>query len=325
MLSNITVVVLRGGPSGEHDVSLQTGATVLQSLQKTAHDSNRRIVDVFIDKNQQWYVRGVPVSPERALNNVDVVWNALHGEYGEDGSVQELLTRIGVPYTGSTTYASKLGMNKMLSKETAHNLGIKTPYAQVLKVSPDLHAEIISLFRSFPQPSVIKPFIGGSSVGVTYACSFADFERGIKNAFQHSPRVIIEEYIPGKEATVGAVDRLRGDGLYVLPPTEIKMGAEGIFDYEKKYKEIVEEMCPGNFSLSERDQLSDHTKKIHEALGLRHYSRSDFRVSPKGVYFIETNTLPGLTETSLLPKGLRAVGVTVDEFIEHVLSLALKK
>ena len=103
------------------------------------------------------------------------------------------------------------------------------------------------------------------------------------------------------------------------------MGAEGIFDYEKKYKEIVEEMCPGNFSLSERDQLSDHTKKIHEALGLRHYSRSDFRVSPKGVYFIETNTLPGLTETSLLPKGLRAVGVTVDEFIEHVLSLALKK
>ena len=167
--------MLRGGPSSEHEISLNTGRAVLDHLSETASSLNRRIVDVFIDKEGQWHVRGVPVSPESALDNADVVWNALHGTYGEDGTVQALLTRLGVPYTGSRAYASKLGVNKALSKEVANQYRIKTPYSEVLSVSPDLETDIVKAFRSFPQPSVIKPIDKGSSIGVTRANNFHEF------------------------------------------------------------------------------------------------------------------------------------------------------
>ena len=319
----LTIAILRGGPGTEHEISLQTGTRVRDYLLITEHERNRRVIDVFIDRTGQWYVRGVPVEPARALNQVDVVWNGLHGEYGEDGTLQALLSRIGVPYTGSNEYASKLGMNKLLSKKQAQSLGIQTPYAHVLNVSSDLSSDIVNAFRSFPQPSVIKPLNRGSSVGVRLTSSFDEFKEGIRDAFQHSNRVLIEEYIPGKEATVGAIEGLRNSDVYVLPPTEIKMGEAGIFDYEQKYKDVVEELCPGNFTTQERSELTDITQQLHRALGLRHYSRSDFRVSPNGIYYLETNTLPGLTQASLFPKGLNAVGVTFDEFVEHILHLAL--
>ena len=316
-----TVAVLRGGASPEHDVSLKTGAQVLAHVRESY-----KPLDVYIDRNGVWHVRGIPMAPERALGAADVVFNALHGAYGEDGNVQRVLDRIGIPYTGSGAYASAVAMNKILTKELLAGAGVKTPRSVTLSVSPTLDEEIVALFRSFPQPCVVKPADAGSSLGVMVARSFESFREAIKKAFQYSKQVIVEEYVKGKEATAGVVDWLRGEVQYRLPPVEIvpKAGS-GFFDYEAKYGGESEERCPGTFTRAEAEELQRLAGIAHQTLGLRHYSRSDFIVTPKGIYFLETNTLPGLTEASLLPKSLAAVGVSVPEFVDHVLDLALRK
>lgn len=314
-----TVAVLRGGASSEHEVSLKSGACALNHFPKEYFNP----LDIFIDRQGVWHVRGVPAHPERALCSVDVVFNALHGEYGEDGTVQRLLDRLGVPYTGSGAFSSALAMNKMLTKEAVEKVGIQTPSSITLSVTPDLEEEIVQVFRSFSQPSVIKPVSSGSSVGVTLAHTFDDFKNGVKKAFQHSKQVLIEELIKGREATVGVVDALRDEKHYCLPVVEIIPKENcAFFDYEAKYSGESEERCPGNFSLQEVNLLQEAALKAHQVLGLRHYSRSDFIVTPQGIYFLETNTLPGLTEESLLPKSLQAVGVSMPEFLNHVVDLA---
>jgi D-alanine-D-alanine ligase len=196
-----------------------------------------------------------------------------------------------------------------------------------LMVSPDLERQITEVFRTFPQPSVIKPAASGSSVGVTIAKSFGEFAAGVRKAFQHSAQVIVEQFIAGKEATVGVIDRLRGQKHYGLPPVEIVPPTTcTFFNYTAKYGGDSVERCPGNFSRTETDELVRVARLAHEVLDLRHYSRSDFMVTPKGeVYFLESNTLPGLTNESLLPKSLSAVGVSVPQFIDHVVDLAVHK
>lgn len=317
-----TVAVLRGGVGAEHTVSLQSGATVLKELLGPLHDRFHSR-DIFIDRSGVWYVRGVPTAPERALRGVDVVWNALHGEYGEDGTVQRILERVGIPYTGSRPYASALSMNKQATKRAVEKAGIKVPYSITLSVSDSLDQEILHAFRNFPMPSVVKPGNSGSSYGVTLARDFFTFQEAVRHAFSFSPLVIIEEYVRGKEATVGVVDRLRNETLYRLPPVEIVVpSGVGIFSYEAKYEIPALEKCPGSFSSDESRTLQEVAEVVHKTLGLRHYSRSDCIVTPQGVYFLEVNALPGLTENSLLPKALQAVGISTPEFIEHVLNLA---
>jgi len=320
-----SVAVLRGGMGSEHDISLKTGSNVLQHLTKNFSDTYKP-KDIFIDKQGTWHVRGIPMSPDRALSGVDVVFNALHGEYGEDGTVQRLLERVHIPYTGSATYASSVAMNKTLTKNSLASAGFTVPFGITLSVSDSLEQDIVHAFRNFPQPSVIKPLSAGSSVGVTLARNFFEFERGIKTAFQYGSAVLIEEYIQGKEATAGIVDHLRDQQYYRLPPVEIIAPRDiGFFSYDVKYSPSTIEQCPGSFSMSEISKLQELAETAHTTLGLRHYSRSDFIVSPRGVYFLETNTLPGLTDQSLLPKSLAAVGVSVPEFIDHIIRLALKK
>lgn len=318
------IAVLRGGVGAEHDVSLKTGAEVIRTIAENLGGTFRPL-DVFIDRKGVWHVRGIPAAPERILSSADAVWNALHGEYGEDGTVQRILERIGVPYTGSGPYAAAASMNKALAKNILEKHGVKTPYAKTLAVSENLHEDIRALFRSFPQPSIVKPLNAGSSVGVSVAKSFAEFEQGIRSAFSHAPQVLVEEYIKGKEATCGVVDGLRGEAHYALPPVEIVPPASArFFNYEAKYSGKSEERVPGNFTREEADELQRVAKLAHETLGLRHYSRSDFILSKRGMYFLESNSLPGTTNESLLPKALGAVGVAMPEFIDHVLRLAVK-
>ncbi|MFQ5540833.1 MAG: D-alanine--D-alanine ligase [Candidatus Paceibacteria bacterium] len=320
------VAVLRGGMGDEHEVSLRSGAAVLRELAATRDHENISTIDIFIDRAGTWHVRGVPRSPERALTGVDVVWNALHGMYGEDGGVQRELDRIGIPYSGSGAYASTLAMNKAAAKRALGHAGIRTPRSVLLSVTPTLEQELVTLFRSFPQPTIVKPVASGSSFGVTLARSFGEFEEGVRRAFQHTGQVLIEEYVRGKEATVGIVDQFRGSARYALPPVEITPKRTSVFfDYNAKYCGEADERCPGTFSDAETRALVEAALAAHKHLGLRHYSRSDFIVSPRGVYFLEANTLPGTTEESLFPKSLSAVGSSLGEFVEHVLGLAIGK
>lgn len=318
-MSKITVGVLRGGPSSEYEVSIKSGSTVLNSLSRDKYS----VKDLFIDKEGIWHNRGVPVSPEKALRNIDIVVIALHGEYGEDGTVQRLLEKFSVPYTGSNSFSSVLGMNKVLTKE---KVNILTPHYKTIGVTNTLHADIVNLFRSFPMPAVIKPVSSGSSVGITIARNFSEFEEGIKKAFEYSSKVLIEEYVVGREATCGVIDSFRGESEYTLLPVEIIPPKDNLFfDYDAKYSGRSSEICPGRFTDHEKKSMQEAAREVHKELGLRHYSRSDFIVSPGGIYFLEVNTLPGLTEESLFPKSLSAIGSNLSEFFDHIIDLALNK
>lgn len=313
------VGVLRGGPSSEYAVSLKTGGAVLRNL--PAHYTP---VDILIDKSGKWFSGGVSLPPERIIPRMDVIFNALHGQYGEDGKVQQLLQRWGVPYTGSTSLASALGMNKAMAKRIFKSKGIKTPHAVVLKRNTGWNKHASELYRSTPQPSVIKPVSGGSSVGTTIAHNFTDFFEGLKHAFHFSDSLLIEEYIKGREGTCGVIDRFRGQECYALPSIEIIPPSGRFFDYENKYDGSTREICPSHFSQAEKKEIMDIAIRAHKALGLRHYSRSDFIISKRGIYILEVNTLPGLTEESLLPKACKAIGCSFSDFLDHTIQLALE-
>ena len=321
-MRKIKVAVLRGGPSSEYEVSLKTGKQVIDSL-----PSGYIPIDVFIDRSGIWHVDGAPVEPQKILQTSDVVFNALHGEYGEDGKLQRLLDHYGVKYTGSTALASALAMNKVMAKEIFQSAGIKTPVFKVFKNIKDIHGTAQTIFRTFPMPAIVKPNASGSSVGVSIAKKHTDLAPAIEEALKYSDTVLVEEFIVGKEATCGVIESFKGQKYYSLLPVEICKPAENaFFDFDAKYSGKSKEICPGNFSAKESKQIQEMAIAAHKALGLRHYSRSDFMVHPKrGVYILETNTLPGLTSESLLPKSLKAVGSTLPHFLDHILQLALGK
>jgi D-alanine-D-alanine ligase len=326
-MSKVRVGVLRGGPSREYQVSLDTGASVLKNLPEDIYHPH----DILIDKSGVWHIGGLPVDPHKALSRVDVIFNALHGEYGEDGKVQQILDTHGIPYTGSQSLPSAIGMNKSLSKKIFRDHGLKTPHHILIEKSDladrgSIDKVVFRIFRSFPVPAVVKPVASGSSVGVSIVRKFEDIESALNHAFEvGNDSVMVEEYIPGTEATVGVVDDFRGASVYALPPIEIRPhGRDSFFDYDAKYGGKSDEIVPGNFSHDIKHELMHLAIMAHQALGARHYSRSDFMVSPRrGIYILETNTLPGLTDASLLPKALHAVGAPLGHFLDHVIRLAM--
>ncbi len=316
---HIVVGVLRGGPSREHEVSLRTGAAMLANL-----DESRYIPrDIYIDRVGQWHDRGRVSSPDRVLRQVDVVLNGLHGEYGEDGEVQKVLERFGVPYTGSDSFGSYIAMHKIMSKHKAEEAGLLTPRFYYVERAEEAPGVVRTAMHRFMQPVVIKPVNWGSSIGVSIVSGYAFVLAAVEKLFaEGASGVIIEEYLRGQEATVGVVENLRGEKHYTLPPIEIIPPTGDFFSYDSKYSGATREICPGNFTRVESEDLQLAAKVMHRALGLRHYSRSDFIVTPKGAYYLETNTLPGLTTESLLPRALAAVGMVFKDFLSHLIGLA---
>jgi D-alanine-D-alanine ligase len=317
-----TVVgVLRGGPSREHEVSLLSGHAVVANLPRERYT----IRDIYIDKQGKWHERGKPSTPADILRSMDVVISTLHGEYGENGELQRLFERSGVPYVGADSLSSHLSMHKVLSKEKAREVGIKTPRYHFIERGADVDAAVYEIIRSFHQPVVVKPVTWGSSVGVEIVGGYAPVHRAITNLMKEAGEVLVEELIRGTEATVGVVEGLRGEVLYVLPPVEIVPPHDDFFSFDSKYNGKTDEIIPGRFPKEIQNELMNAAKTMHAALGQRHYSRSDFIVSKSGVYFLELNgaVACGLTKESLLPKSLASVGVSFPDFLTHVIELAL--
>ena len=313
------VGVLRGGPSREHEVSLKSGAAMLAGLP----EERFAVRDIYIDRSGQWHDRGRAITPERVLRQIDVALIGLHGEYGEDGEVQKLLERFGVPYAGADSFGSYLAMHKLMAKMRAKEAGLLTPESRYIESAADSEVATHEIIQNFSQPVVVKPVGWGSSVGVSLVGGYAPVLSAIEKLFaEGAPAVLVEEYIRGKEATVGVVEGLRGESLYALPSIEIIPPEGDLFSYGAKYSGKTREVCPGNFSRVAAEELQRAAKLMHRTLGLRHYSRSDFIVAPKGVYYLETNTLPGLTPESLLPKSLAAVGIPFPDFLGHLVNLA---
>lgn len=332
----IKVGVIRGGVSSEYEVSLKTGSSILSHLRSDKLNKKYKTIDILIDKEGVWHINGKPVSMKDVFHSVDVIFNALHGDFGEDGKVQQLLDLWGIPYTGSGSFASAVGFNKVLAKEQFISLGVKTPnylvipqYKKELDGGIESYSKLISkkIHSKLSPPWIVKPLSGGSSVGMKMCHTYPELMDAFIDGVNKDTDVLIEEIIEGKEATVGVINSFRDKKVYILPSIEIRIPQnKKFFDYEAKYTGVSEEICPGNFSRKEKAELERLAEIIHTGLNLEHYSRSDFIIHPKrGIYALEVNTLPGFTDESLVPKMLNAVGASVPEFIDHVIKLALDR
>lgn len=292
----LVVGVLRGGPS-QYDASLKTGASVLGALDTNRYEAR----DIFVDKAGQWHAYGLPAEPERALRGVDVAFNALHGEFGEAGQVQRLLESLGVRYTGSSAYPAAMAYNKPTMRRAAAAAGIKVPYGALIDADKitDLEATALNIFRSMPQPSVVRPAAGG--LGAVVADSYGGLVDALKRAFAHSDKVLVEEYIAGRAAAVGVLDNYRNEDPYALIP-------QG-----------------DAFTHDEKELLTDAAKRAHKALGLAHYSQARLRLGRRGVYLTGVYVLPHLHEGSTLHGALAEVGAPLPHAVEHIVSLAATK
>jgi len=323
------VTVLTGGTSAERDVALASAVQVVAALRSRGHQVS--VVDTargyIAEVDEATLVpakvgvappstarleelqRGVLVGSLAqipAIKGADVLFLALHGGAGEDGTIQSVLEVIGVPYTGSRALGSALAMDKDLSKKLFQAAGV--PVAKWLMVPPDGKLE-----APVAMPVIVKPSKQGSTVGLTLVKSIDQLKPAIDLAFRHDDEVMLEEFIPGRELTVGVLD---GKALAVgeiIPKHEI-------FDYECKYQPgMSEEIFPAKLD----DQIAKEAQRLavlaHHALKLGNYSRIDFRLSPEGkLYCLEANTLPGMTATSLLPQSGSAVGIPFPELCERI-------
>lgn len=293
---SLRIGVLRGGPSSDYDVSLKTGAHVLKHLAET-HSP----IDIFISHDGKWHMQGIERTPERILKNVDVIFNAMHGSYGEDGGVQEVLEYHGIPYTGSGRFQSAVAMNRWICKKKVGEEGIKTPLCFLVRQEDSIEEKAKEIFNSITSPLVVKPACGGSSRGFYLTHSFSELLSVLREVLAVHGSAIVEEYIKGKEVSCLITNNFRGQDTYAFPPNEKLRKDETI---------TVESMA----------------KKIHQILELSHYSSSDFIVSPRrGVYFLEVSTLPKLSEASDIPYSLESVGLSEQDFLYHLLLLALER
>jgi len=317
-MNNVRVGVLRGGPSAEYDVSLKTGQAVLAALPEDRYE----VRDIFVDRSGQWHQRGMPVEPLQLFNQIDVFFNALHGSYGEDGTIQELFDTHRVRYTGSSRLGSVVAMNKPLAKHVLRDRGLLHAAHRVVHAHEYTNALVGELWRTQMQPSVVKPAWGGSSVATAIARTPQELGEAIERALEEGDTVLVEQYMQGREVTVAVAEGYRGEELYAFPPIEIIPTKTDFFDYDEKYAGHAKEVCPANLGHERTQQLLEFARDVHRTLHLRDYSRSDFIIGPDGVYFLEVNTLPGLTEQSLVPQALRAVGGTLPDFLTHIVERA---
>lgn len=290
-----------GGMSSEHEISLSTGENVIKYLDKKKYN----VRPLVISKKGEWFVGGKKTIDE-ALKGIEVVFNALHGEYGEDGRIQGLLDCFGVKYTGSGVLASALGMDKVKSYELFKLHGFNVPKETTVgKV-------------------VVKPSCLGSSVGISIVDNEKDLKKAINKAKQVCDEVIVEEYIDGIEVTCGVLDNFNGQKHFALPVTEIIPPDGHFFDYQVKYDGSTQEITPARISKSLTRKIQEQAIKAHQILGCRGYSRADFILkNNKTPYILEVNTLPGLTSESLLPKAAKAAGIEFSELLDIIIKNAI--
>ena len=337
MEKKLNIAVLMGGPSPEHEVSLKTGGVGLKNLDKKKYN----ITPVKITKKEIWVFPEKKLPTQKALTyfkelKLDIAFIAMHGAYGEDGVIQNLLENTGIPYTGSNARASALAMDKVATQTllTAH--GIRIPRFMHFSAADWRKREkniLKSIHVRFTPPLVIKPSNAGSSVGVTIVSDRRGVSNAIKKAFRFGSVALIEKYISGDEVTCGVIDGGAGSKPRALPPTQIIPKASHFFDYEAKYKpgasrEITPPKMPGKIIHA----IQETAVTIHKIISCSGMSRTDMIVEknpnskfqiPK-IYVLETNTIPGMTETSLLPQEAKAAGIPFPKLLDRLIKAGLK-
>jgi D-alanine-D-alanine ligase len=302
-LTRARIGVLMGGISAEREVSLRSGQAVCEALVRRNYEA------VAIDAASD-----VPASLRR--KKIDLVFLALHGRGGEDGTMQGLLEVLGLPYTGSGVLASAMAMHKAVTKSLLATQHIPVPPGTVVWANRGRSA----LPKGLKLPLVVKPASEGSTIGVTILRRASDWRTALRLAHQHDREAVVEQYIPGRELTVAILD---GTALGIV---EIR-AAGGFYDYAAKYtKGQTQYLCPAPLSPVLDRRVRDLAVRAYQLLGCDGAARVDFRVTPKGApYVLEVNTIPGMTETSLLPMAAAQAGIDYDMLTERILGSALRR
>ena len=303
MKKKTKIVVLMGGKSSEHDISVISGNEVVKNLDKKKYLA----IPVVISKEGKGFDR-------INKNKPDIVFIALHGKFGEDGTVQGMLELLGIPYTGSGVLASSIGMDKLMFRKLMHAEGITSPDYFVVNKNDKVR-------KLFKPPYFVKPFDGGSSVGVSIVKKGKELENALKLVFRYSKTAIVEEFVEGLEVTCGV---LGNDNPVALPVTEIHPIKGDFFDYKSKYNENgSEEITPARISKKMTEEVRGLAVKIHKIVGARGFSRVDFILQKgKTPIVLEINTIPGMTPMSLLPKAAAAAGITYPQLLDRIIGFA---
>lgn len=319
--------VVRGGISKEYDISLASGGEVISALRKCGMTP----VDIFISKDGQWHSGGLPIAPEDIPNKVDCIWNALHGDGGEDGTLSAYFESRGIPVIGSGYHASEALHNKIRAKELFKQFDIKTPQHEYMPeynetLFPGTKEEYAArtaqrVWQSFPPPWVIKPLASGSSVGVMFAKTFSQLEDAVLKAVVSEGDWMIEEYIQGREISVGIVEGLRGKKHYTLIPNEILKKDPVLFYDERMYGTYEARPLPHR-DATLKEKLVNTMTHLFEWLGIRHHAVGDFVVTPRGIYLLEIDTIPAFHQDSLFVRNLADTGITLTEFVQHQIDVA---
>ncbi len=343
------IVVLCGGLSMERNVSITSGTLICKALRALGHRAVlvdmfygledvdvpiERIFDELPEIREARVEAQAPdlervkaarkwVSPSKIGRGVlelcqmaDVVFLGLHGACGEDGRIQATLDLLGVPYTGSGFLGSALAMDKDLTKRIVAPLGVRTP---AWKTYTYEEAEIPAIVAETRLPAVVKPVDSGSSIGVAIANTEAELTEALR-ANLGLERVVVEQYVKGREIDVGVLDGRALPSIEIIPK-------QGFYDYVNKYQAgATLEICPTPIDPEIERKLGEVACAVHSALGLKGYSRSDYIVDEAGeIYFLEINTLPGMTPTSLMPQEAAAAGIDYNTLCQRIIDLALKE
>lgn len=303
------IALLAGGVSTEREVSLAGAVGVEKAL-----DNNKFVVNRYDPATD--LARLAADAPK-----IDFAFILLHGLYGEDGTMQGFLDLLKIPYQGSGVLGSAVAMDKHLAKELYRLNGLPVADWQIIEAGEPVDME--NLLSRFGLPVVIKPVREGSSLGLTLAISEDDLKNGISQAQKHDSVVMIEKYIRGRELTVGVIGN---NELTPLPVVEIIPGEEfTFFDYEAKYKAgASKEVCPAEIDDELKNRVQEYGVAAHKVLRLRGYSRTDMIVAENGeVFLLETNTIPGMTPTSLLPQAAAEYGLDFPIFLEYLIDLGM--
>ena len=345
MVKNMKIVVLAGGLSSERDVSLSSGSMVYQALKKNGHQVI--MLDVYLgyegstegifEKDTDWAAKVTGVSEKNPdletvkamrkdggrsffgpnvislCQEADVVFMALHGEHGENGKVQAAFDLMGIRYTGTDYVSSAICMDKGLTKEMFALYHVPTPAGVKLKKG-ETDAQTV------PFPCVVKACCGGSSVGVSIARNQEEYEAAKEEAFRYDKEVVIEQYIKGREFSVGVME---GTALPVIEIAPL----QGFYDYKNKYQAgSTVETCPAELSQDKTKEMQHYAEEAFRVLRLKNYARMDFMMSEEGeIFCLEANTLPGMTPTSLLPQEAAAVGIDFGQLCEKIIAAALER
>ena len=305
------VAVLMGGRSPEREVSLRSGHNASQALKDAGFDVVE--IDAQADIAQKIFE-----------NKADVVFIALHGELGEDGTLQGLLEYIGVPYTGSGVMASAVAMDKCMSKKLFSAAGVPTPgYIEICRETDNDDIREMLEDKKLEPPIVIKPNSLGSTIGISILYDFDGLEAAVKEAFNYSHKVLIEEFVPGKEITVGI---LGGKEPFAVPSIEIVPKGE-YYTYETKYLPgMSDHIIPARIGEEANILAEELALKAHNALECYGMSRVDMIVREDGkIFVLEVNTIPGMTQTSLLPEAAAKIGIDFREFVKLQVEWALER